>query len=85
MVINPIVEVLYPVKGVPIKGGMTIPNIRSLDPRTYTRRDFRADFPEVPRLAGAADCWSLWCPVGMRIFVRGLNGLRFAKRSKGES
>ena len=36
MVINPIVGVYIPIIRIPIKGGMTIPNIRSLDPGTYT-------------------------------------------------
>ena len=35
MVINPIVGVYIPIIRIPIKGGMTIPNIGSLDPGTY--------------------------------------------------
>ena len=35
MVINLIVGVYVPIIRIPIKGGMTIPNIRSLDPGTY--------------------------------------------------
>ncbi len=35
MVINPIVVVYIPIIRIPIKGGMTIPNTRSLDPSTY--------------------------------------------------
>ncbi len=34
MVINPIVGVYIPIKRIPIKDGMTIPNIGSLDPGT---------------------------------------------------
>ena len=34
MVINPIVGVYIPIIGFPIKGWMTIPNTRSLDPGT---------------------------------------------------
>ena len=34
MVITPIVEVYIPIIRIPIKGGMTIPNIGSLDPGT---------------------------------------------------
>ena len=36
MVINPIVGVYIPIIRIPIKGGMTIPNITSLDPGTYS-------------------------------------------------
>ena len=35
MVINPIVGVYIPIIRIPIKGGMTIPNIGSLDHGTY--------------------------------------------------
>ncbi len=35
MVINPIVGVYIPIIRIPIKGGMTIPNIATLDPSTY--------------------------------------------------
>ena len=35
MVINPIVGVCIPIVRIPIKGGVTIPNMRSLDPGTY--------------------------------------------------
>ena len=35
MVINLIVGVYIPIIRIPIKGGMTIPNTRSLDPSTY--------------------------------------------------
>ena len=33
--LNPIVGVYIPIKRIPIKGGMTIPNTTSLDPGTY--------------------------------------------------
>ena len=36
MVINLIVGFYIPIIRIPIKGGMTIPNARSLDPGTYT-------------------------------------------------
>ncbi len=36
MVINPIVGVYIPIIRIPIKGWMTIPNTRSLDPGSYT-------------------------------------------------
>ena len=35
MVINPLVGVYKPIIRIPIKGGMTIPNTRSLDHGTY--------------------------------------------------
>ena len=35
MVINPIVGVYIPIIRIPIKGWMTIPNTRSLDPGSY--------------------------------------------------
>ena len=35
--INPIVGVYIPIIAIPIKGEMTIPNIGSLDPGTYTK------------------------------------------------
>ena len=41
MVINPIVGVYIPIKTIPIKGEMTIPNIGSLDPGTYTLTSVR--------------------------------------------
>ena len=36
MVINPIVGVYIPIIRIPIKGGMTIPNIATLDHGTYS-------------------------------------------------
>ena len=39
--INPIVGVYIPIKRIPFKGGMTIPNIGSLDPGTYEKNGFR--------------------------------------------
>ena len=36
MVINPIVGVYIPIIRIPIKGGMTIPNIATFDHGTYT-------------------------------------------------
>ena len=35
MVINPIVGVYIPIVRIPIKGGMTIPNIATFDPGTH--------------------------------------------------
>ena len=35
MVINPIVRVYIPIIKIPIKGGMTIPNIATFDHGTY--------------------------------------------------
>ena len=37
MVINPIVGVYIPIVRIPIKGGMTIPNIATFDHGTYGR------------------------------------------------
>ena len=40
MVINLIVGVYIPIVRIPYKGGMTIPNMRSLDPATTERNSF---------------------------------------------
>ena len=52
MVINPIVGVYIPIIRIPIKGGMTIPNIATFDHGTCINRlltswDIQVDFPTV--------------------------------------
>ena len=41
--LNPIVGVYIPIIRIPIKGGMTIPNIGSLDPGTYVNNHSDCD------------------------------------------
>ena len=46
MVINPIVGAYIPIIRIPIKGGMTIPNIATFDHGTYGNYNFWLDdFP----------------------------------------
>ena len=44
MVINPIVGVYIPIVRIPVKGGMTIPNIATFDHGTYHSSTFRGTF-----------------------------------------
>ena len=56
MVINPIVGVYIPIIRIPIKGWMTIPNTRSLDPGSYyppvDLLVLSGDFHLIPRSKG---------------------------------
>ena len=47
MVINPIVGVYIPIIRIPIKGGMTIPNITTFDHGTYDDVVFSRVFPAI--------------------------------------
>ena len=55
MVINPIVGVYIPIIRIPIKGGMTIPNIATFDHGTYVAHEifFHLGYPG---LAAATEC-----------------------------
>ena len=58
MVINPIIGVYIPIIRIPIKGWMTIPNTRSLDPGSYQPWSFfftKNPPPKVANIGGSLD------------------------------
>ena len=72
MVINPIVGVYIPIIRIPIKGGMTIPNIATFDHGTHVGMNIPACMDLIgfvyhlsheKRAPGCLGfCWGLYCP-----------------------
>ena len=66
MVINPIVGVYIPIIRIPIKGGMTIPNTRSLDPGSNGRNAEKTSL--VPWAAGLESMLDALADLQMKTF-----------------
>ena len=61
MVINPIVGVYIPIIRIPIKGGMTIPNIAAFDHGTFEEHQYMFQFAREAPQRTESTCDKLCC------------------------